>query len=307
MGEGVEVWCGGVNTWECDEMGHLNVRFWVVKALEALAGLARELGMPRAFAPDAGATLAVRELHMRFLKEAHPGASLYADGGVIEMGEDDARLLILIRHPDGTPAATFQVLVTHATSQDLRPFPWPQRVRARAEALKMEVPAFAAARSIDLSPVEVTASLARAEALNLQRIGLSVVGPTDLDVFGRMRPEVFIGRVSDGVARLFERDPPPQSPGGDEPRIGGAVLEYRLVFAGWPRAGDGVEVRSGFASCAPRTRRVFHWMVDPDSGRPWVSSEAVVISFDLDKRKVVDLTPEAQARFEARIAPGLTY
>lgn len=307
MSEGVEVWSGGVNTWECDEMGHLNVKFWVAKAMEGLAGLARELGMPRAFAADAGATLAIRDIHMRFLKEARPGAFLHARGGVLEVGEDDARLLIVIRHPDGSPGATFQIRVAHATSQDLRAFPWPARVRERAQALRIEAPAYAAARSIPLDPVEVTASLARAQALGLQRIGLSVVGAQDVDVFGRMRAEVFIGRVSDGVARLFERDPPPQAPGGDEPRIGGAVLEYRLVFADWPRAGDGVEVRSGFAACEPRTRRVFHWMVDPDSGRPWVSSEAIAVSFDLDRRKVVDLTPEAQARFEAQVAHGLSY
>jgi acyl-CoA thioester hydrolase len=79
------------------------------------------------------------------------------------------------------------------------------------------------------------------------------------------------------------------------------------VFADWPRAGDAVEVRSGFAECAPKTRRVFHWMVDPVSGKPWVSSEAVVISFDLDARKVVELTPEAMAAFQARVAPGLSY
>jgi acyl-CoA thioester hydrolase len=307
VSEGVEVWCGGVNTWECDEMGHLNVRFWVAKAMEALGGLARELGMPRAFAADAGATLAIREMHMRFLKEARPGAALYATGGLTEIGDDDARLLIIIRHPDGSPAATFQVNVVHATARELRAFPWPERVRRRAETLRVEIPPYAAARSVDLAPVAITANLARAKELGLQRIGLSVVGPTELDVFGRMRPEVFIGRVSDGVARLFEREPPPQAPGGDAPRIGGAVLEYRLVFADWPRAGDGLEVRSGFAACEPRTRRVFHWMVDPASGRPWVSSEAIVISFDLDKRKVVDLAPEAQARFQARVAPGLSY
>ena len=33
---GVEVWRGGVNTWECDEMGHLNVRFYVARAMEGL-------------------------------------------------------------------------------------------------------------------------------------------------------------------------------------------------------------------------------------------------------------------------------
>ena len=86
MGESVEVWSGGVNTWECDEMGHLNVRFWVAKAMEALAGLSRLMGMPDAFASGGGATLAVRDLHMRFLREARAGACLWASGGVIALG-----------------------------------------------------------------------------------------------------------------------------------------------------------------------------------------------------------------------------
>ena len=29
---GVEVWRGGVNLWECDQMGHLNVRFYAAHA-----------------------------------------------------------------------------------------------------------------------------------------------------------------------------------------------------------------------------------------------------------------------------------
>ena len=50
---GLEVWRGGVNTWECDRMGHLNVRFHVAHAAEGLVGLAAGLGLPRAFAPAA--------------------------------------------------------------------------------------------------------------------------------------------------------------------------------------------------------------------------------------------------------------
>ena len=40
---GIEVWRGCVNTWECDEMGHLNVRFYVARAMEGLVGLAAAL------------------------------------------------------------------------------------------------------------------------------------------------------------------------------------------------------------------------------------------------------------------------
>ena len=171
-----------------------------------------------------------------------------------------------------------------------------------------QVPDFAAARSIDLSPVVATASLPRAVELGLQRIGLGVIGPAECDVFGRMRPEIFIGRVSDGVARLFgDTRPGPANlaEGEPAPRIGGAVLEYRVLHLGWPEAGDGVELRSGFAGCDARTRRVVHWMVDPQSGRPWASAEAVVISFDLDKRKVVDISEEAQEAYRAASPEGL--
>jgi acyl-CoA thioester hydrolase len=305
--QSVEVWSGGVNTWECDEMGHMNVRFWVAKAQEGLAGLAAQLGMPRAFAAEGEATLIVREQHIRFLREAKAGAALHMTGGVLEIGETSARLLLVIRHASGEPAATFQLLVEHATTRDMRPFPWPARIREKAEAVRTEVPVFAAARSIDLAPVEPTASLSRADELGLTRIGLGVIGPAECDVFGRMRPEIFIGRVSDGVGRLFgETRPGPDPLDGEPPaRIGGAVMEYRVLHLAWPEPGDGVELRSGFAGCDSRTRRVVHWMLDPETGAPWASAEAVVISFDLDKRKVVDITPEAQAAFMARCAPGL--
>jgi acyl-CoA thioester hydrolase len=306
--DGVEVWSGGVNTWECDEMGHMNVRFWVAKAQEGLAGLAAQLGMPRAFAADGEATMIVREQHIRFLREAHAGAALRMTGGVVELGESDARLVLIIRHPDGRPAATFQLVVEHVTTKEMRPFPWSERIRERAAGLMAQIPDFAAARSIDLSPVVATASLPRALELGLQRIGLGVIGPAECDVFGRMRPEIFIGRVSDGVARLFgDTRPGPANlaEGEPAPRIGGAVLEYRVLHLGWPEAGDGVELRSGFAGCDARTRRVIHWMVDPESGRPWASAEAVVISFDLDKRKVVDISDEAQEAYRAASPEGL--
>lgn len=304
----MEVWGGGVNTWECDEMGHLNVRFWVAKAMEALAGLSRLMGMPDAFARSGGATLRVRDLHMRFLREAKAGACLWASGGVVTLGETDADLLVILRHADGTPAATFRIRADHATAGDLRPFPWPARIRAACAGLACEVPAFAAPRSIDLSPVvETRAGLAFAEAHGMTRIGLGVVRADELDAFGRMRPEMFIGRVSDGVARLFgsTRPGPEADPGAPPLRIGGAVLEYRVVHHAWPIAGEHVEVRSGFADCNARTRRVFHWMVDPVSGRPWASAEAVVISFDLDARKVVDISEAAQAEFRRQAIPGL--
>ena len=56
-------------------------------------------------------------------------------GGVVAMGEADARLLLLMRHQDGELAATFQTVVDHVTAREGRPFPWPGRIRARCSRL----------------------------------------------------------------------------------------------------------------------------------------------------------------------------
>jgi acyl-CoA thioester hydrolase len=306
--EGVELWRGGVNTWECDEMGHMNVRFYVAKAVEGLATLAALIGMPDAFCADATSTLLVREQHIRFLKEAHAGAALHMVGGVVEIGESEARLVQLLVHSNsGDIAASFQTVVVHATAREGVAFPWSDRTRARAAALTMAVPEKAQSRSVALDPVETTGSLARAEELGLLRIGLGALSPQECDVFGRMRPELFIGRVSDGIGglvgplRAIVADNAPNRPA----RTGGAVLEYRLVQLDWPRAGERFELRSGLVGADTRTMRMVHWMLDPESGKVWGTSEAVAITFDLDARKVVPIEEAAREALMRTAIEGL--
>ena len=305
---GVEIWRGGVNTWDCDEMGHMNVRHYVVRAMEGLAGMAAELGLPHAFTPYANATLLVKEHHIRFLREAHAGATLHMLGGVIEMGESEAKILQLLVHSaTGELAATFQTTVIHATPREGEVFPWPQVARDRAAALAVEVPERARARSLDLSPFETTASLDRADALGLTRIGLGALSPAECDVFGRMRAEQFIGRVSDGIGSFIGpfRDTVVAHCDYTPTRVGGAVLEYRMVYRAWPRPGDRVELRSGLIGSDPRTLHVAHWMLDPATGQAWGTSEAKAITFDLDARKVVPITPAAQDALQAFGVEGL--
>ncbi len=304
---GVEVWRGGVNTWECDEMGHMNVRFYVQRAQEALAGLALRLGMPHAFAADAHSTLRLRRHHIRFLAEATAGAPLHMQGGVVEMGDDTADLVFVLMHGDGRPCASFRTRVQHATP-DGRPFPWPERARLAAQALRWEPPAVAQPRSVTTGEVfHADASLERADALKLTCIARGVVEPAACDARSRMNPSEFIGRVSDGIGVLLAgvrqtvQDAATERP----ERLGGAVLEYRLDYLRQPRLGDHVEVRSGIAEITDRYQRMAHWSLDPVSGKPWAVSEAVAINFDLDRRKVVPIAQAARDALAHRITPEL--
>jgi acyl-CoA thioester hydrolase len=122
-----------------------------------------------------------------------------------------------------------------------------------------------------------------------------------------MHPAEFIGRVSDGVpilisdVRRIVGDTAPDQP----QRVGGAVLEYRLDYLRYPRAGDHLELRSGLAEVTERFQRLVHWLLDPVTGEAWGVSEAVAINFDLDRRKIVPISPAAQAQLSERLIPEL--
>ena len=306
---GLEVWRGGVNTWECDEMGHLNVRFYVARAMEGLVGVGAALGLTSAFRPHSPATLIVKDHHIRFLREARSRAVLHMVAGVVDIGESEATILQLLIHSGGGEiAASFQTRVVHATARDARPFAWSPATRDLAEALRVGIPERARPRSLGLEASAGRATLGEAERLGLIRLGGGAIGAADCDVFGRMRPEMVIGRISDGVPALGAalRAPEDGAPAERPAGVGGAVLEYRVAYLDWPRAGDRFDIRSGLAAVGDRTQKLVHWMLDPQTGRPWATAEAVAIALDLEARKVIPISAEDQERLRGRIVPGLT-
>ena len=122
-----------------------------------------------------------------------------------------------------------------------------------------------------------------------------------------MRAEQFIGRVSDGIGAFIHpfRDVVVEHAEHRPQRMGGAVLEYRIAYLAWPCAGDRIDIRSGLLGTDSRTMRVVHWMLDPATGQPWGTSEAVAITFDLDARKVVPVTDAARAALAEHEVEGL--
>jgi acyl-CoA thioester hydrolase len=283
-------------------MGHLNVRFHVAHACEGLAGLAAGMGMPRAFAPAATSTLLVREHHVRFLREALPTDSLVMTGGVLELSESEGWLFQLTRHADGTPSAAVRTHVAHVTPQECRSFPWTARTLGLAESLTLAPDGPVGPRSLEPGAPMAEASLARADALGLACIARGAVMAQDCDVFGRMRPEMFIGRISDGYSayahglrRTIEES------GVDPQRIGTAAVEFRLRYLDWPGAGDRVELRSGLVQVGERTNTLIHWLLDPETGRPWGQAEQVVLPFDLVDRKMIALPEEVRRRLAKKV------
>ncbi len=296
---------GSVNAWECDDGGHLNVRFHLERAMIGLAHLAHALEMPRAFTPSAGATLVPIEAHIRFLKEALPGAPLNMHGGVVSVEEKEAIVCLDMRHADGAPASAFTLRVAHSDTRSFRPFPWSARSRAAAQRLACTLPAHAKPRSLDPARRPARAGIVRAVELGATRIGATLVSPDQCDAFGRLRGDHLMGRVSDSVPNFlirWRRDlADAMTAAGMNVSPAGAVVEARLVFRAWPRAGDLIEVHTGIAELGDKTMRIVHWLCDPESGGAWASLEVIALTFDAVTRKALAPPPEARARMQARV------
>ena len=70
-------------------------------------------------------------------------------------------------------------------------------------------------------------------------------------------------------------------------RIGGAALEYRLVYRQTPRLGDRLILRSGLKALGSKTFGWGHWLFDANSGACVAGAESVAVMLDLIARKAI--------------------
>lgn len=298
----IEVLRSSVNPWECDVMGHMNVRHYIRCASDGLALLALQLGMPASKLREAGLSLRVADEHVRFHRELRPGAAYRVEAGVVEANPERLRVYQEIRFVDrpevAATCALDAVLVETATQVRV---PWPADTIARARDLVTDVPAHGAPRGIAPEPPRMP--FLRDEAIARGLIGayLGPVSAEDCDAHGFMREAAFMAKISDGITHFFYAVRDRERPSG----VGGAALEYRFAFRERPRLGDVVEVRTGLKSVGRKTMQFCHYVFDVESGRCAATSEAVAVSFDLVARKAVEIDEATRTLLQSRVIPGL--
>jgi acyl-CoA thioester hydrolase len=298
----IEVLRSGVNTWECDQMGHLNVRHYFACANRGLAVLALQLGLPPSQLRAQGVALRAVDQHVRFLRELRPGASYAMHAGVLAVSPERLQVYAELRRADKITVAAS--VISEVALQEIstgRAVPWPASVLARAAEVETNLSAEHGPRGIARTAPRPAPT--RADALALPLIGayLAPVEREDCDAHGVMQESAFMARVSDGIGHFFH-----VLRGERGANLGGAALEYRYVFHERPRLGDVIEVRSGLKGLGNKTTQLCHWVFNLETGRCAATSEAVAVSFDLTTRKAIEISAEARAHMETRIVPGLS-
>jgi acyl-CoA thioester hydrolase len=304
MNQLVETVRSSVQTWECDQMGHMNVQFYVAREQEGIASLASALGLrPRSREEDR-ANLQPLEQHIRFHRELRPGAPYVMQGGVIEAHREGLVLFQEMKHTmTGATAATF---VTSAQWSDLEfrtGLQLPSIAIERASALTLPLPAHAGPRGLVMDPPRPAPTLEEAQTLGLLTTLRGQVTEELCDSHGFMKTQNYMGRLSDSIPNLLAQTTGRSRDAGN---AGGAALEYRFVYHKPARAGDLLVVRSGMKSVGTKTYVWCHWMFDAETGECFATAEAVAVSLDLVERKAMEIPPHMRAVFESLVIPGLS-
>lgn len=307
----IDLYRGNANTWECDENGHLNVQFYTNKVNQGFEVLAERIGLGIDVLDGLGARLSIKDQHMRYLRELHPGAGVYGRGGVLEAGRQHLRVYIeLVNAFTDDISATFNFVVTCRSLTSGEALDLPKGVADAADAAGVVLPHHGAPRSFDLATPSIVAekapTLADTDDMGLVEILRGAVGPHECDRHGLLENERYIGRISDGIVNLAQtfrvRDSRTDRSMG---KLGGAVLEYWLHFHEPLHAGDVIVVRSGLKAINEKTNEFVHWMFNAKTGRLVSSSEAVAVTLDLEKRQIVPLPDDRRAHMEGLVVPGL--
>ena len=153
MGEMIEVARSSVQTWECDQMGHMNVQFYVAKAEEGMAALATALKLGHHVQRENGTVLVAREHHIRFLRELRPGAPFVVKGGVLRAMTEGLEIYEELRTviPDEV-SATFYTRAEWCDHQTRGGLPMPTAALAKIAPYSIDMPKHGEPRGLQMTP-----------------------------------------------------------------------------------------------------------------------------------------------------------
>jgi acyl-CoA thioester hydrolase len=271
---------GSVNRWECDENDHLNVRFHAQKINQAVAVFLEVSGIR----PEA---VRVTGQHIRFVQEARIAAPLAIDCALLAAAEGSWEVLSLMRQNlTHAPVAGFITRVEGAALP--------------AAAVSATAPDWAAPRG--LNPADPFPLPESSEAVNsgFHRMGRGRIVASECDGSGLVLPEIYIGRISDGMPNLwaFTTDAveAEQRRSGE---LGGAALEYRIDIIRPLTLGDTFSHLSGIRDIGRKTQHMVHLLIAERRGEVAVRAEAIGVGMDLETRKAVPISDARRAQLEA--------
>jgi acyl-CoA thioester hydrolase len=283
---------------EIDSLGHLNVRFYMARVDRASEKLLAALGLTETDLDERHASLRRIDTYSRFRREQFEGAELTVHGGTLGCVGEQVRCYFEIRNPAKDEVAAHFVTGTVMSDRDSRrPLELPASVRQVNEQYGVQIPEYAAPRSLSLDPprTDIPFEKLMTEIGESAEFGMTgrregVIEAEDCGPDGVLRDDVelmfvmFRRQVHTADPKAFG---PPVLHTDEGHRFGWAMLETRNVELARPRAGDAIVWLGADVAIAEKSRQSRRWAFVMTTGELLSIHDSVSIAMDLDARRAI--------------------
>jgi len=309
---------------EIDSLGHMNVRFYIARVVQANAELLKRAGL---YEPAAGnQRIRQADTYTRFHKEQFEGASLHTLGGFVESssaglleGPEGILCYFEIRNAESDAvAATFLVRSTLFNPESQQLIGLPQASAWQNSQWAMSIPAQGLPRSLKLAePSQIDYETVASSVVDNPVIGMmsgrreGVVRPEDCDAQGRLKDELdvmfLIARQHMQASELSgdKAFGPPVQTDSQGRRFSWAMMETRSVQFARPNLGDSVVSLGADVAFSDRWRHSRRWTFVAETGQLLGIADSLGICIDLDARKALPIPPELIGAIEQHAVPHL--
>ena len=283
----ITVYRNSVQSWEIDQMGHMNVQFYFEKALQGCVVLWNKLGINEKPVELGNTYLSLTRAHIRFLKEQKPGAPFFFKLGIVQLGDTEVKLYLeMIETITQQPCAAFnfQFVWTSKLPEEIK-----KNFSKVFEELRVDIPSYGQPRGLSLHNEDLM-SLSQASQKNMIDSFESVILLRQCDNLSRIKPSAYMGVVSDSTPHLLAYTGTIDENGMTN--VGSAALEYKFDFFEYVPLGTHLKIKSGIQSMSNKTFVWKHWIFDVETGKPVALASAVAVTMDLEARKSIPIPPE---------------
>ena len=283
----ITVYRNSVQSWEIDQMGHMNVQFYFEKALQGCVVLWNKLGINEKTVELGNTYLSLARAHIRFLKEQKPGAPFFFKLGIVQLGDTEAKLYLeMVETITQQPCAAFnfQFVWTSKPPEEVKK----NFSKVYAE-LRVDIPSYGQPRGLSLQKENVM-SLSQASQKDMIDSFESVILLRQCDNMDKIKPSAYMGVVSDSTPHLLAYTGTIDENGMTN--VGSAALEYKFDFFEYVPLGTHLKTKSGVQSMSNKTFVWKHWIFNVETGKPVAIASAVAVTMDLKARKSIPIPPE---------------
>ena len=136
MSDLVPTYRGVVYPWHCDQMGHMNVMWYVGKFDEATWNLFSAMGMSAAVLRERRRGMAAVQQNITYRRELHSGETVSVHSALVELRDKVARFVHEMRNADtGELAALCMLTGVHIDTTTRKSCPFPEDILLRARSL----------------------------------------------------------------------------------------------------------------------------------------------------------------------------